>query len=103
MNLIDLRNQIDSLAWGPRGTDGLKGATATPSPVTVICAAFQDMRGRPDLDASETEILRACCQLIRANQWHGLAQDTVEVEAALPPPPPPPELPAPPIQAPDND
>jgi hypothetical protein len=100
MNLLDLRNQIDSLAWGPRGTDGLKAATVSPSPVTVVCMAFQDMRTRTDLNEGETEILRACCRLIRANQWHGLAQDTVEVEAALPSPPTPP---SPPIQAPDND
>ncbi|MCA3696242.1 hypothetical protein [Aquidulcibacter sp.] len=100
MHLVELRNQIENLAWGPRGTDGLRAATASPSPVAVVCAAFQDMRGRSDLNEVETEILRACCQLIRSNQWHGLAQDTVEVEAALPPPP---TLSASPIQAPDND
>jgi hypothetical protein len=100
MNLLDLRNQIDSLAWGPRGTDGLKAATVSPSPVAVVCMAFQDMRARTDLNQGETEILRACCQFIRVNQWFGLVQDAVEVEAALPPPP---TLPAPPIQAPDND
>jgi hypothetical protein len=101
MNIIELSTQIHALAWGTRGTDALREATASPSPVSLIVAAFQGMRERvADLNANETEILRTCCQLIRHHQWHGLAQVTVAVEASLPPPPVPP---ASPIQAPDND
>jgi hypothetical protein len=87
MNLIDLRNQIETLAWGPRGTDGLRAATASPSPVMVICAAFQDMRERTDLSPFETETLRECCKIIRANHFYGLTQDALEVQANLPPSP----------------
>jgi hypothetical protein len=89
MNVTDLRNQIDTLAWGPRGSNALKVATASPSPVAVVCAAFQDLRERTDLNESETELLRACCRMIRTNQWYGLASDAVNIEAALPPPPAP--------------
>ena len=85
MNLIELRNQIETLAWSDRGTDELKAATASPSPVSVIIAAFGDLKERiADLTNSEIEILRSCCRLIRENQWYGLASETVPVEAALP-------------------
>ena len=87
MNLVDLRNQIEMLAWGPRGTDGLRAATASPSPVTVICAAFQDLRERTDLNDAEIELLRACCKIIRANHFYGLVNDAIEVETNLPPAP----------------
>ncbi len=90
MNLIDLRSRIETIAWGPSGTDALKVATASPSPVAVVCAAFEDMRNRTDLNEAEIELLRACCQIIRKNQFHGLASEAVNVEAALPPPPAPP-------------
>ena len=87
MNLIELRNQIETLAWSDRGTDELKAATASPSPVSVIIAAFGDLKERvAELNDSEVEILRSSCQLIRNNQWYGLAADTVAVEAALPAP-----------------
>jgi hypothetical protein len=87
MNLTDLRNQIETIAWGPRGTEGLQAATAHASPVMVICAAFQDMRERTDLTLFETETLRECCKMIRAHQFHGLAQEALEVQVSLPPSP----------------
>jgi hypothetical protein len=87
MNLTDLRNQIETIAWGPRGTEGLQAATAHASPVLVICAAFQDLRARTDLISFETETLRDCCEVIRTYQFHGLAQDALEVQASLPPSP----------------
>jgi len=96
MNLTDLRNQIETIAWGPRGTNGLQAATAHASPVMVICAAFQEMRDRTDLVSFETETLRECCKMIRANQFHGLVDDAVEVEANLPPPPAAPAITPPP-------
>lgn len=96
MNLTDLRNQIETIAWGPRGTDSLQVATAHASPVMVICAAFQEMRDRTDLISFETETLRECCKMIRAYQFHGLAQDSLEVEANLPPPPAAPVITPPP-------
>jgi hypothetical protein len=89
MNPIDLKSQIDTLAWGPRGTAGLQAATAQASPAMTIKLAFDDMRAREDLNNSETEILRGCCQLIRTHQWFGLVDDAVTVEASLPPAPSP--------------
>jgi hypothetical protein len=89
MNIIDLRNQIDAIAWGPRGTDGLRMATTQASPAMSIKITFEDMKERDDLDQSEIEILRACCQFIRVNQWFGLVADATSVEAALPPKPAP--------------
>ncbi len=90
MNLIELRNQIETIAWGPRGTLALQAATASPSPVMVICAAFQDMRARSDLSTFETEVLRECCTMIRAHQWCGLVSEAVTVAASLPLPLEPP-------------
>jgi hypothetical protein len=87
MNIIELSTQIHSLAWSDRGTDALKTATASPSPVAVIVAAFNDLKDRvEDLNENEIEILRSSCQLIRNNQWYGLAFETVAVETALPAP-----------------
>lgn len=93
MNILDLRSQIESLAWGPRGSADLQMATASPSPVTVVCAAFSELSKRPDRTDGETELLRACCQMIRTNQWYGLAVEAVTVEQSLPPPPVPLGLP----------
>lgn len=84
MNIIDLRNQIDTIAWGPRGTDGLRLATTQASPAMSIKLTFEDMSARDDLDATETEILRGCCQQIRVNQWFGLVQEAAQVESSLP-------------------
>lgn len=85
MNITELRNQIEALAWGERGTDALRASTASPSPVSVIVAAFGDLKERvASLTDFEIEVLRSCCRLIRENQWYGLASETVPVEAALP-------------------
>jgi hypothetical protein len=87
VSILELNSQIHALAWSARGTDALKTATASPSPVAVIVAAFSDLKDRvEDLNDSEIEILRSSCQLIRNNQWYNLALDTVAVEAALPAP-----------------
>ena len=87
MNITELSTAINSLAWSDRGTLPLKEATASPSPVALIVAAFNDMRERvEELNDNEIEILRSCCQFIRNNQWYGLALETVAVEAALPAP-----------------
>jgi hypothetical protein len=87
MNILELRNQIETIAWGPRGTNALRAATGHASPVMVIVDAFQDMRGRTDLTSFETETLRECCKLIRAHQWCGLVDEAIDVQAALPPSP----------------
>lgn len=84
MNIIDLRNQIDNLAWGPRGNNNLRLATTQASPAMSIKIAFEDMRARDDLDDTEIKILRGCCQQIRLNQWFGLAEEAANIEAGLP-------------------
>lgn len=97
MNQIDLKNALDALAWGPRGTKELALAASHPSPVVACVTAFNHFRIRSDLDESEIELLRAACRLIRTNHWFGLVAEAVEVEASLPPPPPPPQPPTPPV------
>lgn len=89
MSILDLRNQIDDLAIGPRGNDDLRAVISHASAVVVIVGAFEHLRTREDLVSSETEILRLCCRLIRTNFWHGLTEAAIAVEAALPPPPVP--------------
>jgi hypothetical protein len=84
MNAIDLRNQIDTLAWGPRGTDELREATVQSSPAMVVKLAFEHMKDRQDLVETEIELLRSCCKIIRDNQWFGLVKDASIVEAGLP-------------------
>ena len=86
MNQIDLKNQIDTIAWGPRGTSELREAASHPSPVVACVTAFNHLKTRTDRDDQETEILRHACQLIRTNHWFGLVAEAVEVEASLPAP-----------------
>lgn len=97
MNQIELKNQIDVIAWGPRGTQELREAASHPSPVVACVGAFNHFQTRSDLDDHETELLRHACRLIRTNHWFGLVAEAVEVEASLPPPPPPPQPPTPPV------
>ncbi len=101
MTIPELIEKINILAWGLRGNSALQVATGSPAPPVVIVAAYDDLRARTaDLNDSEVEILRHCCQLIRTNYWHGRAMEAIEVEGALPPPPVPPAIPmSPPIQA----
>lgn len=87
MNQIDLKNQIDTIAWGPRGTQELREAASHPSPVVACVGAFDHLKDRTDRDDQETEILRHACRLIRTNHWFGLVAEAVEVEASLPPAP----------------
>lgn len=87
MNQIDLKNQIDTIAWGPRGTQELREAASHASPVVACVGAFNHLKDRTDRDDQETEILRHACRLIRTNHWFGLVAEAVEVEAGLPPAP----------------
>jgi hypothetical protein len=84
MNQIELKNQIDVIAWGPRGTQELREAASHPSPVVACVGAFNHFKGRTDRNEQETEILRHACRLIRTNHWFGLVAEAVEVEANLP-------------------
>lgn len=90
MSIIEMKTKIDTLAWGPQGTDELKAASAHPAPPMAIYLTFTHMRGRDDLDANEIEILRECCKMIRTNYWFGAYNDAMLTESRLPPPPAPP-------------
>jgi hypothetical protein len=95
MNPLDLKAKITAIADGPHGSPDMLSV----SPVVAIVSAFKGLRTVTDLSEDEVEILRACCDLIAANNWHGSADEAALVSAALPPPPPPPAPPAPPIPA----
>lgn len=85
MNLIDLKSKITDIADGPHGSPDMLSV----SPVVAIVSAFKGLRTVTDLSADEVEILRACCDLIAANSWHGLGDEAALVAAALPPASPP--------------
>ncbi|MFN8994304.1 MAG: hypothetical protein ACK5X3_11675 [Pseudomonadota bacterium] len=81
MNLIDLKSKIADIADGPHGSPDMLSV----SPVVAIVSAFKGLKTVTDLSAEEVEILRACCEMIAANSWHGFADEAALVAAALPP------------------
>lgn len=85
MNLLDLKAKITDIADGPHGSPDMLSV----SPVVAIVSAFKGLRTVTDLSDDEVEILRACCELIAANAWHGFADEAALVLDALPPKPAP--------------
>jgi hypothetical protein len=85
MNLLDLKAKITDIADGPHGSPDMLSV----SPVVAIVSAFKGLKTVTDLSDDEVEILRACCDLIAANAWHGCADEAALVAAALPPKPAP--------------
>lgn len=85
MNLIELKAKIANIADGPHGSPDMLSV----SPVVAIVSAFKGLRTATELSADEVEILRACCDLIAANAWHGLGDEAALVAAALPASPSP--------------
>ena len=81
MNLLELKSKIADIADGPHGSPDMLSV----SPVVAIVSAFKGLKTATDLSAEEVEILRACCDLIAANSWHGCADEAALVAAALPP------------------
>lgn len=80
MNLLDLKAKITAIADGPHGSPDMLSV----SPVVAIVSAFKSLKTVTELSADEVEILRACCELIAANAWHGFADEAALVLAALP-------------------
>ena len=85
MNLLDLKAKITEIADGPHGSPDMLSV----SPVVAIVSAFKGLKTVTDLSADEVEILRACCDLIAVNAWHGFGEEAALVAAALPPAPQP--------------
>ena len=85
MNLLDLKSKITDIADGPHGSPDMLSV----SPVVAIVSAFKGLRTVTELSADEVEILRACCEMIAANAWHGLGDEAASVAAALPASPSP--------------
>lgn len=81
MNLLDLKAKITDIADGPHGSPDMLSV----SPVVAIVSAFKELRTVTDLSEDEVEILRACCEMISANAWHGFGDEAALVAAALPP------------------
>ena len=81
MNLLKLKTKIADTADGPHGSP----AMLSVSPVVVIVPAFKSLKTVKELSADEVEILRACCEMIAANAWHGFGDEAASVAAALPP------------------
>lgn len=81
MNLLDLKAKISDLADGPHGSPDMLSV----SPVVAIVSAFKGLRTVTELSADEVEILRACCEVISANAWHGFGEEAALIASALPP------------------
>lgn len=79
MNLLDLKTKIAEIADGPNGVPDMLSV----SPVVAIVSTFKALRTVTELSADETEILRACCEFIAANSWHGLADEAAQIAASL--------------------
>ena len=80
MNLLELKTKIADIADGPNGSPDMLSV----SPVVAIVSAFKSLKTVTELSADEVEILRACCEMIAANAWHGFGDEAALVAAALP-------------------